>query len=364
MGTRREVAEAAQVSMRTVSNVVNGHPHVSDAVRERVSRAIAEIGYRPSELARNLKAGRSGLIGLVLPELDNPYFAELTRAFVEDGARRGLTVVIDQTDGDRERERFLIDRTNSGSLFDALVISPLGMQPDDVASIPEDRPLVFLGETLFPPFDHVMIDNRAAAKEAVAHLIATGRRRIATIGAQQQSVDTSSLRLAGYADALQDAGIPYDDSLVEYVEKFRRQDGAAAMARLLALPDRPDAVFCFADPLALGALRTMSSAGIRSPEDVALVGFDDVEDGAYSTPTLTTVSPDKLRIASAALDRVMAKLGRDAGGGGSIVTVAPHQLVIRESSRPRSASAADCPAAPRCQSVAAKGSNPASSAPT
>lgn len=330
MASRREVAEAANVSMRTVSNVVNGHPHVAEETRARVNLAIDRLGYRPSELARNLKAGRSGLIALVLPELDNPYFAELTRAFVEEGRRRGLTIVIDQTDGDRVRELELIDRTDAGSLFDALIISPLGLRAEDIAAIDPGRPLVFLGERVFPSFDHVMIDNEAAARDAVAHLVAAGRHRIAAIGAQDDE-QTSSLRLAGYRRGLEEAGLEVDESLIEHTPTFRRADGASAMERLLALPEPPDAVFCFADPLALGAYRTLAIHGVRVPSEIALVGVDDVEDGRFASPPLTTISPDKAFVATAVLDRIAAKL--DGGGAEpASLTMAPYRLEVRGSS--------------------------------
>jgi DNA-binding LacI/PurR family transcriptional regulator len=332
MGSRKDVADAAGVSLRTVSNVVNGFAHVSDSTRQRVLRAVAELEYRPSELARSLKRGRSGLVALVLPDLDTPYFAELTRAFVEEGARRGITVVIDQTDGDIERERYLIDRTDYGSLFDALVISPLALTPADLDAVPVGRPIVLLGENTFSRFDQVMIDNVAAAREAVEHLVAMGRRRIAAIGAEDKPYASSAQRLAGYREALVAAGLTVDESLVEYVESFRRASGAAAMSRLLDRPDPPDAVFCFSDPLALGALRVLHTRGIRVPDGIALVGFDDIEDGAFATPSLTTISPDKRFIAAAALDRVTDTLeGRNAAG--SRLTIAPYSLVIRESSR-------------------------------
>ena len=331
MGTRKEVAEAAGVSLRTVNNVVNGYLHVAEPTRARVLQAIADLDYRPSEIARSLKRGRSGLIGLVLPDLGTPYFAELTKAFVEEGARRGLTVVIDQTDGDLERERYLIDRTDYGSLFDAIVISPLAMQPSDLDAVPTGRPLVFLGEAPFARFDQVMIDNVAAARTAVAHLAESGRRRIAAIGAEDHPLAPSSLRLAGYRDGVAAAGLDLGDELVAYVDGFRRAAGATAMARLLDRPDPPDAVFCFSDPLALGALRTLFERGIRVPDEVAVVGFDDVEDGAYATPSLTSISPDKAFIASAALDRIAARLDGSAADAGTL-TIAPHRLVVRESS--------------------------------
>lgn len=333
MANRREVAAAAGVSVRTVSNVVNGYVHVSDATRKRVLQAIQELDYRPSELARSLKVGRSGLIGLVLPELDTPYFAELTRAFVEEGVRRGATVVIDQTDGDLERERYLIDRTEYGSLFDALIISPLALTSEHVASVSVDRPLVFLGEGSFPRFDHVMIDNRVAAREAVAHLLETGRRRIAAVGAQHHPHGASSQRLGGYGDALREAGLDVDESLVAFVESFRRGSGASATQFLLDRADPPDALFCFSDPLALGAIRVLHQRGVRIPDDIAVVGFDDIEDGRFSTPSLTTISPDHRFIARTAIERVEAKLANTADDSKRL-TIAPHRLEIRESSAP------------------------------
>ena len=329
MATRREVAQAASVSVRTVSNVVNGFDHVAPATRERVLRVIRELDYQPSELARSLKVGRSGLIGLMLPELDTAYFAELTRAFVEGGAERGLTVVVDQTDGDRERELALLRRTSGGSLFDALVLSPLALRSEDLDGFGA-APLVFLGEDEFPGFDKVMIDNFQAGFEAVEHLIRQGRRRIAAIGAERTSHSSSSLRLDGYRAALASHPDLELAETIEYVEGFRRPEGAAAMRRLLERPDRPDAIFCFSDALALGALRALHEGGLSVPADVAVVGWDDIEDGAFAIPSLTTVSPDKQWLAKTALDRVSRRLaGEDLEPG---VLVAPHRLVVRESS--------------------------------
>ncbi|WP_263731168.1 LacI family DNA-binding transcriptional regulator [Cellulomonas sp. SG140] len=328
MATRREVARAANVSVRTVSNVVNGFDHVAPDTRERVLRAIEELEYRPSELARSLKVGRSGLVGLMLPELDTAYFAELTRAFVEGGAERGLTVVVDQTDGDHERELALLHRTSTGSLFDALVLSPLALRADDVAGF-SAGPLVFLGEDEFPGFDKVMIDNFRAAYEAVDHLVQQGRRRIAAIGAERAAHGSSALRLEGYRAALRAGGRDLPE-IVEYVSGFRRPEGAAAMRRLLDGPDRPDAVFCFSDPLALGALRTLYEAHVSVPDDVAVVGWDDIEDGRFATPSLTTVSPDKKWLARTALDRIVRRLSGEELPGE--VLVGPHRLIVRESS--------------------------------
>jgi LacI family transcriptional regulator, repressor for deo operon, udp, cdd, tsx, nupC, and nupG len=328
--TRRQVAEAAHVSVRTVSNVVNGFASVAPETRTRVLRAVADLGYRPSPIARMLKAGRSGLIALVLPDLDTPYFAELTRAFVELGAKRGYTIVIDQTDGDVAREMDLVGRTENGSLFDGLIVSPLGLRTGDLPAIPPERPVIFLGEDVHEGFDQVRIDNFAAAAEAVAHLVNLGRKRIAAIGAQPSDIASSSIRLAGYRRGLEAAGLPFVSEYVGYVDAFRRSDGAAAMARLLDVVNPPDAVFCFSDPLALGALRVLHERGYVVPRDVAVVGFDDIEDGRFSTPTLSSISPDKAFIASQTLALLAARLDGTAYAPASYL--APHKLIVRESS--------------------------------
>jgi LacI family transcriptional regulator, repressor for deo operon, udp, cdd, tsx, nupC, and nupG len=330
VATRREVAQAANVSLRTVSNVVNGFESVAPQTRERVLRVIAELDYRPSEIARILKRGRSGLVALVLPELDTPYFAELTRAFVELGAARGYTVVIDQTDGDAARELELISQTDRGALFDGLVVSPLGLHAEDLQGISPERPVVFLGEDSHTGFDQVMIDNLAASKDAVAHLIGQGRTRIAAIGAEARRPASSTIRLAAYRQALEDGGLAFDPELVGYVSAFRRPDGAAAMSALLELDQPPDAVFCFADPLALGAMRVLHERGIRIPEEVAVIGFDDIEDGHYSTPSLSSISPDKVYIASKALELLTARLEGTNLPPASYL--APYELILRESS--------------------------------
>lgn len=331
VATRREVAEAAQVSVRTVSNVVNGFANIAPQTRERVLRVIEQLDYRPSEIARMLKRGRSGLIALVLPELDTPYFAELTRAFVELGASHGFTVVIDQTDGDVDRERELISQTDRGALFDGLVVSPIGLRPEDLAGISPERPVVFLGEDSHTGFDQVMVDNFAASRDAVAHLIASGRTRIAAIGAQKTHHSSSAQRLAGYERALTDAGITIDGNLIGYVEDFRRRDGAAAMSSMLDSGTMPDALFCFSDPVALGAMRTLHKRGIAMPEQIAVVGFDDIEDGHYSTPSLSSVSPDKRFIAAKALDLLSARL--DGTNLAPASYLAPYSFVERGSSR-------------------------------
>ena len=198
----KDVASRAGVSRATVSNVVNGHANVSAATRAKVHSAIDELNYRPNMAARNLRRGRSGLIALAVPELDIPYFAELAAHLVTAAERLGWTVLVDQTGGDNERERLVLDGFRS-QLIDGLIISPLATGRHDLVARRDTTPLVLLGERVYDgPADHVSIDNVAAARAATEHLLQGGRRRIAAIGEQRRpSSGTARLRLQGYVEA-------------------------------------------------------------------------------------------------------------------------------------------------------------------
>jgi len=330
----RDVAAHAGVSVKTVSNVVNGYVHVSPRTRALVEAAVAELGYRPNLSARNLRRGRTGVIALAVPELGVPYFAELAQRVIEASADHDFTVLIDQTGGNPDQERLVLEGIR-GHLIDGLIFSALGLGQRELASRRDTTPLVLLGERIGGgQTDHVTIDNVAAATEAVLHLARLGRTRVAAIGAQFTATgETAHLRLSGYRQGLKQAGLRYDAALVADAPAFHRLDGARAMARLLDRAAPPDAVFAFNDLLALGALRACHDRGVRVPDDVAIVGFDDIEDGRYCVPSLSTVSPDKEQIARIAVNLLVRRLGQ-AGDTPPAATehVARHQLVIRESS--------------------------------
>ena len=330
--TLRDVAELAGVSPRTVSNVVNGYAKVTDVTREKVERAIAALGYRPNVLARNLATGRSGQIVVVVPYLDTPYFAELLQAIIPAARKAGYNVLIDQTDGDRDHESELIGRASRRFLFDGMIISPLRLAQEDLSIRDPDLPMVVLGErTSDGTFDHVGIDDVAASTEAVTHLVAIGRRRIAAIGDQPYPTgEAAQLRTRGYRAAHAAAGLPVDESLIIGTTRFNRIDGATAMATLLDRADRPDAVFCYSDLVASGAIHTLLDRGLRVPEDVAIIGYDDIEDGRYGHPTISTISPDKQAIAQLAVDRLIMRIGGSRQVPGMELRAA-HRLIARQS---------------------------------
>lgn len=332
--TLREVAERAGVSIRTVSNVVNGYRYVADATRTRVQAAVDELGYRPNAAARNLRSRRTGIIALGVPELSQPYFAELADLVIDQAAALSYTVVIEPTGGTAAGERKLAVDRDSPLAYDGLILSPLALGYKELSTRDSGAPAVMLGERgTRRLFDHVGIDNVAAAREATRHLLEAGCRRPAVIGAQPGSLtNTATYRLRGFRKALAEAHLPLSPERVAHVPEFSRAAGAAAMSELLELSEPPDAVFCFNDALALGAMRAASAVGVRIPDDLAVVGCDDIEDSRYVTPTLSTIAPDKAEIARLAVTRLVARIRGDAAQPAHYP--APYRLVPRESSEP------------------------------
>lgn len=330
MATRSDVARAAGVSVRTVSNVLAGFSSVSPKTRERVLNAASELGYQSSELARSLKVGRSGIIGLMLPHLEMPYFAELTSEFMEASHSRGLSLLVDQTNGDLERERSLIARVAKGGILDGLIFSPLMSGPDDIASLTGGGPVVLLGEVEFSGIDRVLIDNVGAAEQAVSHLIERGARRIGVIGYSIHDVGAGPQRMIGYKQALKKAGIPFDPVLAPETRPGHQPiDAIDAAERLMALRDLPDAVFVFTDTMAFAASGVFARHGLRVPDDLLLMGFDGNQLSDYGKPTLSTISPDKAWIANRALDLILSRL--DGSDALPQIHSGPYELIVRES---------------------------------
>lgn len=330
--TLRDVAERARVSIRTVSNVVSGYEHVSEQMRARVNNAIDELDYRPNHVARTLRTGRTGVLALVVPEIDVPYFSQLARDVINAAGELGYRVMIDQTGNDHQRERDLLTGGDRSMLFDGVLFSPL-VTKAELSDMNGDggTPLVLLGEHDFDGrFDHVAIDNVRAAYDAVMHVARSGRTHIGALGAQPaEGYATPQQRSAGYRNALQDAGLNFTPELTRPAAHYSRTEGYIATRDLLESDQELDAIFCYSDLLAMGAIRAVFDAGRRVPEDIAVIGVDDIEEGRFSRPTLSTISLDTPFIASQAVSRVVERIadpGRDA-----VEVVAPHRLIVRES---------------------------------
>ncbi len=312
--TMSDVAQAAGVSIKTVSNVVNDYPHIRPATREKVEAAIAELGYKMNISARNLRQGRTGIIGLALPELSLPYFAELADSVIRAAEARGVVVLIEQTGADRQHELDVLT-SDRRQLTDGLIFSPLELGPEDAASLNVGYPLVVLGERIFGgDWDHVTMNNVDAARAATQHLIDQGRRRIAVVGAHHgETMGSAALRVLGYQAALAGNGIPLDSGLIIEGGLWHRSTGAESTAKLLDSGVEVDAIFGLNDALALGALHTLHARGIDVPGDVAVIGFDDIEESAYVSPTMSSIAPGREQIAATAVDLLLERIaGSDA----------------------------------------------------
>lgn len=313
------------MSTRTVSNVVNDFPYISTATRERVEAAIAELGYRPNLIARNLARGRSGLMALVVPRVAMPYFASLAERMLEAAEAAESVLVISQSHESRQLELEALEG-RFGQRIDGVVLSPTTLTDADVAARRATTPLVMLGDRDWGGVvTSVGIDHVSASHAAVRHLLDGGRRRIAFVGPNPED---SHKRFHGWHLAMTQAGIDTAGLAME-TPGLSGQDGVDAGIRLMALDPLPDAVFCVTDWLALGVIRALLRAGLRVPDDVAVVGYDDIPYGRASYPTLTTISPDRGEIARLSVASLLAQA---EGTVAPAALRAPWSLVVRESS--------------------------------
>ncbi|MET7819128.1 LacI family transcriptional regulator [Micromonospora zamorensis] len=327
--TLEAVAARAGVSRATVSRVVNGSTTVAEPIREAVTRAVAELGYVPNLAARSLVTQRTDSIALVMPEA-------ATRVFSDDqvfpGIIRGVSQELEAADkqlvlmlagspaGHQRVERYTTGRHVDGVLFASLHgADPL---PGTLARL--GIPVVVSGRPLGDvPVPYVDVDHVAGVTTAVRHMIDIGRRRIATIAGPQDMV-AGIERLSGYRSAVADAGLP---ELIA-VGDFTRESGAAAMRRLLTEHPDLDGVFAASDLMAHAALRTLREAGRRVPDDVAVVGFDDIETAAYTEPPLTTVRQPIVELGRR-MTRQLLRLA--AGEEIEQAVMLPTKLILRES---------------------------------
>lgn len=336
-----EVARAAGVSAATVSRVVNDPARVRADTRERVEEAIRRLGYRPSRVARRLRVrgGRSALIGLLIPDLQNPFFADLARGVEDAASGEGFTVLIGNTDEDARRERHYLQVMGAESV-DGVILPPSGRRsPAAEELIRHGTPVVCVDRRLTRPrVDVAVIDNVRGAYEATHHLLDRGHQRIAFIhGAPRLS--TSRERLKGYREALADAGIPFDPSLT-LAGDSRQPSGHRLTSRLLALSPRPSALLVGNSMMTLGALEAVHQAGLQVPHDLAIVGYDDMPWALALDPPLSVVRQPGYELGSVAADLLMRRIG-EPGRSTTVVMLQPELLVRASSDGGRSPSGAD-----------------------
>ena len=314
----RDVAQLAGVSQRTVSNVVNNFPHISPATRKAVEDAIRQLGYRPNIAAQRLRQGQTHTLALAIPNLAWPYFGELAHLIQEEARRSGYSIMVVETAGTREHEVSVLRdfRTN---LIDGLILSPIELDLEGLNQLELDAPLVLLGERIQDAgIPHFSMDNVSAASEMVHHLYQQGARSFLILGSTHTRATSSAgaLRQRGIEKALSELGL--DSWAWRSVEVSPWTAGGAqeALSQWLESNNLPDAIFTMNDLLGIGALRALAEANVRVPEDVLVSTWDDTVLSRFSTPTLTTITPDTHAIAREAVQGLIALIEGRGGAGG------------------------------------------------
>ncbi|HEX2922754.1 MAG TPA: LacI family DNA-binding transcriptional regulator [Chloroflexota bacterium] len=328
--TIRDVASLAGVSVASASRVLGGSSHpVAEETRRRVLQAARQLDFTPNAFARGLSKRECHLVGLVIPNIREPYFIEIARGTEDAIIRQGYMVVLCNTDREQEKERRYVEELRAMRAGIILVGRAIYGEAHlaDLASHP--APVVVVGRHQLPCAT-ILVDNVQGGLDATSHLIACGYRRIAFIGGPAIS-STANDRLAGYRQAMERYGLPIDPTLMVESD-FSLEGGARGIVPLLQSPNRPEALFAANDQMAIGAMREARRFGLRIPEDLSVVGFNDVPMAAFADPPLTTIHLPLHRIGEIAAELLLRQLQSQNWENSSVRIRG--DLVIRDSTVP------------------------------
>lgn len=305
--TIKHVAARAGVSTATVSRVLAGLEGVRPDLQERVHSAVSELGYYPNRVARNLRVRTTRLIGLVISDIQNPFFTSVVRGIEDVLQRSDYTLLLGNTDENLEREQLYLTTLRAEGVA-GIILAPTGKRADNYSHLlPIQLPVVAIDRTPAGlSADSVIVNNSAGACAAVTHLIGLGHRRIGCISGPR-NLSTAEERRNGYERALREHQLPILDSLIYYAD-FRQQGGYAAMQALLELDERPSAVFVGNNLMTLGALQALHERDLQIPSDVAIVGFDDMSWATSLQPPLTAVAQPTYQLGTTAAHLLLARL--------------------------------------------------------
>lgn len=300
MATIKDVAKKAGVSITTVSHVINETRYVSESLTHKVYDAMAELDYRPNILARSLRSGRTKTIGLVIPDISNAFFAEFSRKIEDEGFESDYSVILCNTDENPAKEERYIDVLIAKQV-DGLIFFAAGdngslqdhVHHSNIPVVIVDREVDGIDSNV------VLIDNFAGGIQATEYLLSLRHKRIGCISGPSP-IRPSAQRVEGYKAALAADGLPHEPGLLQTGD-FRFEGGERGMLALLDLPERPTAVFACNDMMALGAIRAIKQAGLRVPEDISVIGFDDTPLASLIFPPLTTISQPVKEMAEVAV---------------------------------------------------------------
>ncbi len=328
--TLEDIARMSGVSRSTVSRVINGDPNVKNQTRKKVQDIIQSINFQPNLAARGLAVGRTGVLGLVIPTgisaiFSDPYFPLLIQGVATACNALGYSVMLWLAEPDYERKA--INQILYNGIVDGIIVSSMAMDEPLIEILMESkRPFILIGRSrTIDHIHYVDVDNRAGAHLGVSHILRCGRRRVGIINGPLNTV-VAAERYQGYQEALRERGVPLLPELAIEGE-FSDMSGYLAMKNLLS--HRPDAVFVSSDAMAFGAMRAIQEADLRIPEDIAVVGFDDIPTAATSKPPLTTVRQPIQRTGSVAAETLIDLIEHPDPQPRRIVL--PTELVIRNS---------------------------------
>jgi LacI family transcriptional regulator len=329
MITMKDIAIELGINESTVSRALNNHPHVHPSTRERVAEAARRLNYRPNTLARSLATNRSYVVGLVISNIANLFFAEVTQGIEQVADANGYSVILCDTARDAAKEQRYLDLLASRQV-DGIIFMSGRLPADTVAAIRSVKcPVVMISrDGARYGIPTVRINNRAEAARAVSYLINLGHARIGFISGQLDDAESGLPRLAGYKAALDDAGIPFDPCIVQEGD-FTMESGMRACTRLLDATPRPTAIFAANDEMAIGAMKALAQHGINVPKDMAVVGFDNTALARVVTPALTTVAQPLRSLGSTATEMLIRLM--TGQGLKDTEVVLDCQLVVRSS---------------------------------
>lgn len=332
MATINDVAKKAQVSISTVSRVLNGTAFVNSEVKKRVEDVMRELEYQPSPAARSLRVNRSRIIGLLISDIQNPFFMSLIQGVEDEAHRNGYSLLLCNSNEDPNKEQQYLNVLCAERVAGAIIIPTRERLDAEIASFhAHNIPIVAVDRRIKnSSVDAVLVDNILGAREAVTHLISNGYRRIAVITGLK-TVTTGQERLEGYRQALQEAGIPYDPLLTRS-GTFHKESGQHFAEELLAITPPIDALFVGNNMMAMGALDAIHARNLRVPEDIAFVGYDELPWVAPGFGSLTTVAQPVYELGSTAALRLFQRLQKNAPYSRQEVILTP-TLTIRDSSR-------------------------------
>lgn len=329
--TLLDVASSAGVSTSTVSRYLSGQLRLTDTTERRIQQAIEELGYIPNASARRLAGGRTGIIGLVLPGMANPFFASFADSVAEAALGQDLSVLLCATRDSKQNEERYTDLLAARAVDGLIYLGMYRTNKRLTRTIAEGLPVVVVDETIDGAAEasSITVDNFSGAYQATQHLITNGHREIAYVGGPSELM-TERERRRGYTAAMGAAGLAMDPEQMlsgPYSESF----GASVLPHLLTRTPRPTALFCASDYTALGVLSTVDMYGLRVPDDLAIVGFDDAPITQYTRPRLTTVRQPVAALAHGAVELLNERI-MDPDRPVRRVTL-PVELIIRDSSR-------------------------------